>query len=243
MIHFHLQRAKIVASKTVALMTYAASWIEDLPCLQIDFFADKGKNKSKVFLSQGLQGYDTFPCNGTQRSNRFHSKRLLRSMALVSAGIRQRSRDSHIERLQRSETLYPVSSRQSDRSHSYQSEALPRSNNFNFAGQPTFDDSHCYMTEGLHRSKTLQSEDLMRSKTFHYESLHTSDELYSHSFNDLTNPPFEGTRGVNLVLQNAIQALILQISVLLRLAGKFRHVVIFIAFLTRAACTGKLSKT
>lgn len=211
-----------------------------MPCLQIDFFADKGKNKSKVFLSQGLQGYHTFPCNGTQRSNRFHSKRLLRSMALNSAGLRQRSRDSHIEGLQRSETFHFAGSRQSDRSHSYRSEALPRSQTFNFVGQPTFENSRSHMNEGLQRSKNSQNESLTGSNTVHYEGLHRLNKLYSHSFNDSTHRLFEGTQGINRVLQNALQALILQISLILTITRKYRHVFILIAFLTRAACTGKL---
>lgn len=125
---------------------------------------------------------------------------------------------------------------------SYRSEALPRSKTFNSAGEPKPDNSYSYMTEGLHRSNTLQDETLNRSQTLYSEGLQTSDGLYSHSFDDSTHPPFEGTRGNNLVLRIALQALILQTSMVLKIAGKYLHVVILMVILSQADCTGNYTK-
>lgn len=121
-------------------------------------------------------------------------------------------------------------------------EGLQRSEIVHSAGPRTSDNSHCYGTKCMHRSKTLQNEDLKRSKTLNSEGLQTPDELYSHSFNDSTHPLFEGTRGINTVLQKGLQALILHISMLMKIVLKYRHVFILMVFLTRAACTSKLSK-
>ncbi|XP_030839586.1 uncharacterized protein LOC115918093 [Strongylocentrotus purpuratus] len=184
------------------------------------------------FLTLGMKGYNNLPCKGIQGSKRFHSTCLLRSKVLNSEGLRQWYRESHIEGLQRSEIVHSAGPRKHDKSP-----YMSKSKAVNSAGEPKPDNFSSYRTEGLHRSKTWQDESLNRSQTLHSECLQTSDELYSNSCNNSTHPSFKGTRGINLVLQNALQALILLISMLLRLAGKYRHVVILIAFLTRAGCT------
>ncbi|XP_030839584.1 uncharacterized protein LOC105443522 [Strongylocentrotus purpuratus] len=146
-----------------------------------------------------------------------------------------KDRDFHIEGLQKSEIVHSAG-HTSEKSHSYQSEALHRSKTLNSTGQPNSDNSHCYMTKCLHRSKTLQNEDSKRPKTFNSENLQTPDELYSHSFSDSTHHPFEERRGINHVLQKGLKALILQISMLMKIVLKYRHVFIFMVFLTRATC-------
>lgn len=90
--------------------------------------------------------------------------------------------------------------------------------NFNSARQP--DNSYYYRTE----------------------SLQTSDELYSQYFNDSTLPSVGGTQCITNVLHNALTALILKISMLLKCARQYRHVVIIMVILTQVDCKGKLLK-
>ncbi|XP_030839573.1 CUB and sushi domain-containing protein 2 [Strongylocentrotus purpuratus] len=95
--------------------------------------------------------------------------------------------------------------------------------NLNSARQS--DNSYYYRTESLHRLKILQDEDLQ-----------TSEELYYHSFKDSTFPPVEGAIGSNRVFQNALQALILQISLIPKTVLHCRHVVILMVILTQVDC-------
>ncbi|XP_030839278.1 uncharacterized protein LOC105443521 [Strongylocentrotus purpuratus] len=83
-------------------------------------------------------------------------------------------------------------------------------------------------------SEDLQRQDkgLKRSKTFNSEGLQTPNELYYQYFSDLTHHAFEGTQGINPVLQKGLQAIILQILMFMKIAGKFPHAVISMAILT-----------
>lgn len=150
------------------------------------------------------------------RSKRLHSKGPVRSKASNSAGLRQRSRNYHIEGLRKSETLH-------------------------YAGPRKSDNSYSYRTKGLQGSKTLQDESRKRFNTLHSVGLQTSGGLHSHSSNDSTRPHFDCTRGINSFCQNALQTFILKISMSLIIARKYPHVVILsMVFLTRVACEGRL---
>ncbi|XP_030839575.1 uncharacterized protein LOC105446516 [Strongylocentrotus purpuratus] len=219
-------RTNLGRSKVAAPLISTSSRLDELFFLVIDNSADQKVRKSMNFLSLGMKGYTNIRCKGLQGSKRLHSTGLLRSKVLNSVGLRQLSRESHIEGLQTSRTLHSVGPRKSDGSHSYRSESQPRPNTFNSAGQPTPDNSYSYRTKSLHRSKTVQDK-----------ILQTSEELYCHSFNDSPHPPFEGTQGSTSVLQTAIQALILQTSMVLKIARQYCHVVILMVILTQAACT------